>query len=51
LREELGVETTLVPGHRGIFEVRVDGAVVAKKSLDGFPRPEQIVEAVRSALP
>ncbi len=50
LREALGVEATLIPGSRGIFEVAVDGQVVAKKTLDGFPEPEACVEAVRAAL-
>jgi selenoprotein W-related protein len=47
LREVLGVEAELLRGSGGIFEVRVDGNVVARKTLDGFPTPEQIVEAVR----
>lgn len=51
LKAELGVETRLIPGSRGIFEVRVDGAVVAAKNLDrGFPNPDEIVQAVRGAM-
>lgn len=38
-------------GGRGIFEVKVDGIVVAKKTLDGFPSEEEIVAAVRKMLP
>lgn len=41
---------TLVKGGRGIFEVRVDGRVVAKKSLSGFPTPAACVAAVRKAM-
>lgn len=51
LREALGVDAELVRGGRGIFEVAVDGRVVARKTLDGFPTPEQCVDAVRAALP
>ena len=41
----------MIPGGRGIFEVAVDGQVVAKKTLDGFPTPEACVESVSRALP
>lgn len=50
LREELGVEATMIKGHNGIFEVRVNGAVVAKKTFDGFPDEHAIVRAVQKAL-
>jgi predicted Rdx family selenoprotein len=50
LREELGVEATLIRGHGGIFTVAVDGAVVARKTWDGFPDEEAIVRAVQKAL-
>ena len=50
LREALDIEATLIPGDRGVFEVAVDGRVVAKKTLDGFPTPEACVDAVREAL-
>ncbi len=46
LREELGIEARMVRGHGGIFEVAVDGAVVARKSFDGFPTNDAIVAAV-----
>ncbi len=49
LREELGVEVELVPGGRGIFEVRVGETVVANKSM-GFPSPQECVDKVRAAL-
>ena len=49
LREELAVETELIPGARGVFIVRVDGELVARKTLDGFPTEDQIVAAVRAA--
>ena len=44
------MDVILIPGDRGIFEVSVEGAVVARKTLDGFPTPEQCVEGVRNAL-
>lgn len=49
MREELGVEAELIKGHGGIFEVKVDGVVVAKKSLGGFPTEEEVVAAVEKA--
>ena len=50
LREEVGVEARLVKGKDGIFEVAVDGAVVAKKTWMGFPTEDEIVQAVAKAL-
>lgn len=50
LRSELGSEVELIKGRGGIFDVRVDGRSVAKKTLDGFPTEEEIVAAVRAAL-
>ncbi len=43
----MSVEIT--PGSRGEFSVWVGDQIVAKKTLDGFPTPEQCVEAVRGA--
>lgn len=50
LHDALGVEVELIKGRGGIFEVAVDGSVVARKGLAGFPAEEQIVAAVREAL-
>lgn len=50
LRQELGIEAELVRGGGGIFKVSVDGTLVARKTLDGFPTPEACLEAVRVAL-
>jgi len=41
---------TLVRGGGGIFEVRVDGRLVTKKTLDGFPSDDDCVAAVRTAV-
>lgn len=49
MKEELGVEATLIKGHSGIFEVAVDGRVVASKGRDGFPSDEAVVDAVAKA--
>lgn len=51
LREEFGVEARLIKGRGGVFEVAVDGHVVAKKTFDGFPMEDQIVQAVAAVLP
>lgn len=50
LREELGVEATLVKGHGGIFTVAVDGQVVARKTWTGFPSEDEIVQAVAGRI-
>ncbi len=51
LKQELGVEAELSKGSNGVFTVAVDGDIVAKKTLDGFPTPEQVLAAVRAKLP
>jgi selenoprotein W-related protein len=49
LKDQLGIELELIKGGGGVFEVAVDGAVVARKSMAGFPSDEDIVRAVRKA--
>ena len=50
LKKELGVDATLIPGTGGIFQVQVDGKVVAKKRLFHFPDAKEIVTAVAGAV-
>jgi predicted Rdx family selenoprotein len=50
LRQELGVEAEMVRGSGGIFVVSVDGAPVARKTMDGFPTPEACLAAVKQAM-
>jgi selenoprotein W-related protein len=49
IKQELGLDAILIKGGRGIFEVKVDGNTVARKTLDGFPTPDEIVASVREA--
>jgi hypothetical protein len=51
LRQEPGVEVTLVDGDRGELTVLVDGQVVAKKGLLFKPSVEKVLAAVRQAGP
>lgn len=44
------METELIAGSGGIFEVAVNGKVVAKKGLGGFPSEQDVVRAVGAAL-
>ena len=50
LKRELNVETKLIEGDRGEFTVWVEGRVVAKKGMFGFPTDEKVLDAVREAL-
>ncbi len=50
LREELGLEATLVKGQGGIFTVAVNGTIVARKTWSGFPDEAEIVRAVAKAI-
>jgi len=49
LHERLGLDAELVPGKRGIFEVKLDGKVVAKRVKGHFPDAAEIVSAVAAA--
>jgi len=49
LKEELGIDAELKVGSGGIFEVAVDGNVVAKRGFLGFPSEQDIVSAVAQA--
>lgn len=44
------MDAKLVAGSGGIFEVAVDGKVVAKKGMAGFPTEQEVVKAVGAAL-
>jgi selenoprotein W-related protein len=50
LQKQFNLTAALSPGTGGIFEVRVDGEVVAKRSKDHFPDTAEIVAAVSAAL-
>ncbi len=50
LKEELGVDSELKVGSSGIFEVAVNGSVVAQRGMSGFPSEEEIVDAVGKAM-
>jgi hypothetical protein len=50
LEDRLGVKAQLVVGRSGEFTVWVGEALVARKTLDGFPTEQQCLEAVRAAL-
>ncbi len=50
LKDDLDVDAELLPGSGGIFEVAVDGAVVAAKRLGHFPTEKDVLDAVGKAL-
>jgi selenoprotein W-related protein len=44
LKQHLGVESTLIPGSGGVFEVTIGGKMIfSKKSVGRFPEPGEIV--------
>lgn len=48
LKKHLGVESTLIAGSGGVFDVTVDGKVVfSKKSVGRFPETGEIVGALK----
>jgi selenoprotein W-related protein len=50
INEKLGVDAQLVPGKGGIFQIAVDGQVVAKRTSAGFPKEDDVVAALQEAL-
>ncbi len=44
------MDADLIVGQAGVFEVSVDGKVVANRTRLGFPTEEDIVGGVRDAL-
>ena len=50
IKRELGIEAELQEGDRGVFTVRVNDKVVAKKSWLRFPQMEKVLLAVRQEL-
>ncbi|RCW22668.1 selT/selW/selH-like putative selenoprotein [Ciceribacter lividus] len=50
LQRELSVTTNLVAGKGGIFEVRVDGEIVAKRIKGHFPDAAEIIASVSAVL-
>lgn len=50
LRKAFAINAKLVPGTGGVFEVRVDDAVVVKRSLAHFPDTKEIIAAVGAAV-
>jgi predicted Rdx family selenoprotein len=50
LRDETGIEATLILGGGGIFEVAIEGEVVARKDLSGFPDEDAVIQQVSRRL-
>jgi len=49
IKGETGVESELVCGGGGIFDVVVDGEMIfSKHELDRFPEPEEILSKIQS---
>jgi len=50
LKKHLGIESTLIPGSGGVFDVSADGKVVfSKKSVGRFPGPGEILGVLKKA--
>jgi selenoprotein W-related protein len=43
-------EVALVPGHGGVFAVRVNDEVVWDRKVDGFPEPASVKRVVRDRV-
>lgn len=49
LKDALAVETRLIEGSKGIFDVRVDGKLVySKHKTHKFPEPGEVPRLIRS---
>ena len=50
LKQRYGVDAELKPGHKGIFDVEVDGELVySKYDTHRFPKPNEVGEAIDAA--
>ncbi|MDF1613281.1 Rdx family protein [Stygiobacter electus] len=50
LKNELGIEAELMPGKGGIFNITVNGEIVAKRTRYGFPQDEEILKGVSGKI-
>ena len=52
IKKEYGLESEFVGGHGGVFEVRLDGALVfTNAGRDcGIPEEEEVLSALRGTL-
>lgn len=49
IKDELGIDSTLIKGDRGIFDVKADGATIfSKYEEERFPTPDEIIAALRA---
>jgi selenoprotein W-related protein len=49
LKKHLGVDSTLIPGGGGVFDVTADGKVIfSKKSVGRFPGTDEILGALKN---
>jgi selT/selW/selH-like putative selenoprotein len=47
LKEKLGIEAELIEGGGGVFDVKVDGALIFSKDAAGrFPEDDEILDAI-----
>jgi selenoprotein W-related protein len=49
LKDELGIDATIIPGKGGIFQVALGETILTKRTRDHFPGAAEIVEIVRTA--
>ncbi len=51
VRERFGIETDLLKGHKGVFEVTLDGELLfSKKTLGRFPEPDEVESLIGSRV-
>lgn len=49
IKTAFDVTVELIPGGRGVFDVKVDGFLIYSKSMTGtFPQEDDLVEELRS---
>ena len=49
IKDQTGVESELIPGGGGIFDVVVDGEMIfSKHEVDRFPEPDEILSKLEN---
>ena len=49
IKDKHGIDSELVPGHNGIFDVHVDGDLIFSRHEEArFPEHQEILEAINN---
>ena len=51
IKDTVAIESTLIPGSRGVFKITVDDAIIfSKEELKRFPEPGEIASKLKTMV-